>query len=251
MTLKKPVRKPALHRAERRPEQGGGPRGPAILFRRNSPEGRRENRRLVAVAGPAVGLGVTKPRGFMLTWRVRRLRSQSWIDAMAFDREGPAPASVRPGARRRRRAASIRPPGRPQNAGDLRRPCFGRSSWLRPVASAPCSPDHGGRPSPPRDEKCELTRRVSPVAGSPGGGCSCREAAARGGIGLPLTASKCSPRGRRTGSGLRIAGSPMPSRAEALLAAACDPLEGSRVRRRWPLPEATEPERTCGLARDG
>src|SRR5208337_1873942 len=54
-------------------------------------------------------------------------------------------------------------------------------------------------------------------------------------------------RGRRTGSGLRIAGSPMQGCAEALLAAASAALEGSRVRRRLPLPETTEPERGGGL----
>ena len=38
-------------------------------------------------------------------------------------------------------------------------------------------------------------------------------------------------------------------RAGALLAVACHALKGSRVRRRWPLPETTEPDRASGLAR--
>ena len=93
-------------------------------------------------------------------------------------------------------------------------------------------------------------RRVSSVAGSwrrwllvPG------EGAPAGLRWIAVDGGKELARGRRTGSGLRIAGSPMQGWAEALLAAACAALEGSRVRRRWPLPEMTEPERGSGLAR--
>ena len=144
----------------------------------------------------------------------------------------------------------MRPPDRPQSAGDLRRPCFRRSSWLRPVAPALCSPNHGGRRSTPCDEKVR--------AHAPGVvGCGfvaavvarAREGAPAGLRWIAVDGGKELARGRRTGSGLRIAGSPMQGWAEALLAAACAALEGSRVRRRWPLPEMTEPERGSGLAR--
>ena len=107
VTLKKPVRKPALHRreasagAERRTAEAGD-----FVSRGIRPKGEGENRRLERLPGRPVGLSVTKPREFMLTWRVRRLRSQSWIDAMAFDREGQASASVLSGAP----AAGVAPP---------------------------------------------------------------------------------------------------------------------------------------------
>ena len=104
---KRPVRKPALHRreasagAERRTAEAGD-----FASRGIRPKGEGENRRLERLPGRPVGLGVTKPRGFLLTWRVRRLRSQSWIDAIAFDREGQASASALSGAP----AAGVAPP---------------------------------------------------------------------------------------------------------------------------------------------
>ena len=114
---KEPVRKPALHRreasagAERRTAEAGD-----FVSRGIRPKGEGENRRLERLLGRPVGLGVTKPRGFLLTWRVRRLRSQSWIDPIAFDREGqrrprpPCPGRPPPASRRLDGAARPRAP---------------------------------------------------------------------------------------------------------------------------------------------
>ena len=161
---------------------------------------------VIAVAGPAGRAKRHKTEGFLLTWRVRRLRSQSWIDAMAFDRKGQGSASVLSGApppasRRldkaarptpeRRRLGVAHASGDRLGSGPLRLPhvrltiASGRARLVTGKAP-PHAPDVVGRGFTATAVACP-GRALAP-------GC----------VGLPLMAVS-SPFGRRERLGLRIA----------------------------------------------
>jgi len=115
----------------------------------------------------------------------------------------------------------------------------------------PMFPDHGERPSPPRDGKAPP--HAPGVVGR--GFAAAVVARARGGrprraaLDCRRRRKRASPTGDGLGQRSGLQDRRHEGRAGALVALACDALKGSRVQRRWPLPETTEQERASWLAR--
>jgi hypothetical protein len=161
---------------------------------------------------------------------------------------GPRPSC--PGPRRRRCAASIRPPGRPRSAGDLRRHASGGRLGSGPLYLPHVRPTMASGRARLVTGRRRLMRRAPSVAGSrrqrllvPG------EGPAPGWLDCRPQRKRASPAGDGLGQRSGLQDRRHEGRAGALVAVASDALKGSKVRRRWPLPETTEPERASGLAR--
>jgi len=171
--------------------------------------------------------------------------STPWLSIVRDRRPRPScPGRPPPASRRLDKAARPTPERR-----RLVSPCVGRSSRLRPVASAPCSPDHGERPSPPREGKASphapgvVGRGFAAAVVAPARAGRSRRAA----LDCRRQRKKASPAGDGLGQRSGLQNRRHEIRAGVLLVVACHALKGSRVRRRWPSPETREPDAPAGL----